>query len=48
MKHDVYIETDIPNTYNVLSFRNQSIAECVFEAARKWGKNTFVLSYYPQ
>ena len=48
MKHDVYIETDIPNTYTVYSYRNESIAMCVFEAARRFGKLSFVLPYFPQ
>jgi len=48
MLHEVYIETEIPNTYAVYSYKNESIAMQVFEAARKWGKLSFVLSYIPQ
>lgn len=37
MLHEVYIETETLNNSAVYSYKNESIAMQVFEAAIKWG-----------
>lgn len=45
MIYEVFISTDNANVFESHKYCNQSVAKLIYEAAFKWGRFAFVLTY---